>query len=134
MFNPQRPHGLQPSRLLHPCDFPGKSTGVGCHCLLRQTLKLDIIKVGGDWKIGEHMPCPKGADSLQLQLTFVAWDYRLSAKKKGNSRESEKLTFFLQYRIFNLLNIGSIFYKLLYELKKTSLRSNPSHFPDIRFE
>ena len=30
-----RPHGLQPTRLLHPWDFPGKSTGVGCHCLLR---------------------------------------------------------------------------------------------------
>ena len=32
--DPQRPHGLQPSRLIHPWDFPGKSTGVGCHCLL----------------------------------------------------------------------------------------------------
>ena len=31
-----RPYGLQPTRLLHPWDFPGKSTGVGCHCLLRQ--------------------------------------------------------------------------------------------------
>ena len=30
------PHGLQPTRLLHPWDFPGKSTGVGCHCLLRK--------------------------------------------------------------------------------------------------
>ena len=30
-----RPHGLQPTRLLHPWNFPGKSTGVGCHCLLR---------------------------------------------------------------------------------------------------
>ena len=29
-----RPHGLQPTRLLHPWDFPGKSTGVGCHGLL----------------------------------------------------------------------------------------------------
>ena len=28
-------HGLQPTRLLRPWDFPGKSTGVGCHCLLR---------------------------------------------------------------------------------------------------
>ena len=28
-----QPHGLQPTRLLHPWDFPGKSTGVGCHCL-----------------------------------------------------------------------------------------------------
>ena len=33
--DPQRSHGLQPSRLLCPWDFPGKSTGVGCHCLLR---------------------------------------------------------------------------------------------------
>ena len=32
----QRPHGLQPTRLLHPWDVPGKSTGVGCHCLLRR--------------------------------------------------------------------------------------------------
>ena len=31
--DPQRPHGLQPSRLLCPWDFPGKSTGVGCHYL-----------------------------------------------------------------------------------------------------
>ena len=26
------PHGLQPTRLLCPQDFPGKNTGVGCHC------------------------------------------------------------------------------------------------------
>ena len=31
----KRPHGLQPTRLLCPWDFPGKSTGVGCRCLLR---------------------------------------------------------------------------------------------------
>ena len=34
MSNSLQPHGLQPTRLLHPWDFPGKSTGVGCHCLL----------------------------------------------------------------------------------------------------
>ena len=28
-------HGLQPTRLLCPWNFPGKSTGVGCHCLLQ---------------------------------------------------------------------------------------------------
>ena len=33
-----RPHGLQPTRLLRPWDFPGKSTGVGCHCLLPKDL------------------------------------------------------------------------------------------------
>ena len=30
-----RPHGLQPTRLLHSWDFPGKSPGVGCHFLLQ---------------------------------------------------------------------------------------------------
>ena len=30
-----QPHGLQPTRLLHLWDLPGKSTGVGCHYLLQ---------------------------------------------------------------------------------------------------
>ena len=34
MSDSWRPHGLQPTRLLRPWDFPGKSTGVGRHCLL----------------------------------------------------------------------------------------------------
>ena len=33
-----RPHGPQPTRLLYPWDSPGKSTGVGCHCLLQRCL------------------------------------------------------------------------------------------------
>ena len=33
--------GLQP-RFLHPWDFPGKSTGVGCHCLLRESLEHNV--------------------------------------------------------------------------------------------
>ena len=30
-----RPHRQQPTRLPHPWDSPGKSTGVGCHFLLQ---------------------------------------------------------------------------------------------------
>ena len=37
------PHGLQPTRLLRPWDFPGKSTGVGCHCLLRKDYGNSLI-------------------------------------------------------------------------------------------
>ena len=33
MSDSSRPHGLQPTRLLCPWDFPGQSTGVGCHCI-----------------------------------------------------------------------------------------------------
>ena len=35
MSDSLRPHGLQPTRLLWAWDFPSKSTGVGCCCLLR---------------------------------------------------------------------------------------------------
>ena len=34
MSDSQWPHGLQPTRLLRSWDFPGKSTGVGCHFLI----------------------------------------------------------------------------------------------------
>ena len=52
----QRPHGLQPTRLLHLWDFPGKSTGVGCHCLLwihllyRHIILFKLIS-GFHWKV-----------------------------------------------------------------------------------
>ena len=39
-FSCVRPHRWQPTRLPHPWDFPGKSTGVGCHCLLHDLLRL----------------------------------------------------------------------------------------------
>ena len=39
MSDSSLPYGLQPTRLLCPWDFPGKSTGVGRHCLLCSLLK-----------------------------------------------------------------------------------------------
>ena len=48
MSDSLRFHGLQPSRLLCPWDFPGKNTGVVCHILLQgifptQGLKLHLL-------------------------------------------------------------------------------------------
>ena len=43
MSNSLRPLGLQPTRLLHPWDSPGKSTGVGCHCLLHKDWLLTLF-------------------------------------------------------------------------------------------
>ena len=40
MSDSLQPHGLQPTRLLHPWDFPGKSTEVGCHFLLQDSVLL----------------------------------------------------------------------------------------------
>ena len=41
-----RPHGLQPTRLLSPWNFPGKSTGVGCHFLLKGTFPTQGSNLG----------------------------------------------------------------------------------------
>ena len=48
MSDSLRPLGLQPARLLHPWDSPGKNTGVDCHLLLQeifptQELNLDLL-------------------------------------------------------------------------------------------
>ena len=42
-----QPYGLQTIRLLCPWDFPGKSIGVGCHCLLRELSYNPAISLQG---------------------------------------------------------------------------------------
>ena len=49
MSNSSRPHGLQPTRLLCLWDFPGKSTGVGCHCLLQKKAECQRINAFELW-------------------------------------------------------------------------------------
>ena len=41
-----RPHGLQPTRLLHSWDFPGKNTGVGYHFLLQEIFPTQGLNPG----------------------------------------------------------------------------------------
>ena len=54
-----RPHRLQPTRLLCPRDFPGKSTGVRCHCLLRLVIYISY---------------------QMLNWNFPSWSKKLSGK------------------------------------------------------
>ena len=80
MSDSYRPHGLQPTRLLHPWDFPGKSTGVGCHCLL-QTESIDSSKIYlaqmrkiqalSTWVIREirQIECKKYLDSKWIETS-----------------------------------------------------------------
>ena len=60
-----RPHGLQPTRLLHPWDFPGKSAGVGCHCLFRALLSF---KAGKPSAYAEFPKTPMSFQCLIFQL------------------------------------------------------------------
>ena len=39
-------HSWQPHRLLCPWSFPGKNTGVGCHCLLQEIFPTQKLNPG----------------------------------------------------------------------------------------
>ena len=54
------PHRRQPTRLPHPCDSPGKNTGVGCHFLLQHT------KVKSESEVTQS--CPTLSDLMDCSL------------------------------------------------------------------
>ena len=80
MSDPQRPHGLQPTRLLHPWDFPGKSTGVGCHCLLQKKTISKVKSQPSEWeKIIANETTDKGLISKIYKHLI-----QLNARKTNN--------------------------------------------------
>ena len=57
VFDSSQPHGLQPTRLFRPGGFPGKSTGVGCHCFLHLSMLLSGISMcSPNWKLSINLP------------------------------------------------------------------------------
>ena len=80
MSDPQRPHGLQPSRLLDPWDFPGRSPGVRCHCLLwcKTSIALPNVRSRIDdiWRkhssfLGARKPFPAPSALLRSPDIFL---------------------------------------------------------------
>ena len=74
MSDSLQPHGLQPTRLLRPWDFPGKSTGVGGHCLLQDLIEItsekDVLFILGNWNAkvgGQEIPGVTGKFGLGVQ-------------------------------------------------------------------
>ena len=65
MSDPHRLHGLQSTRFLCAWDFPGKSTGVGCHCLLPDS-------IGGGNKDGSEKFCLSVRVETPL-LLLILW-------------------------------------------------------------
>jgi len=75
MSDSSQPHGLQPTRLPRPWDFPGKSTGVGCHRLLRKrSLVFPILLFSS---ISLHWSLRKAFLSLLTVSQLDYWHYLL---------------------------------------------------------
>ena len=93
MSDPFRPHGLSPTTLLHPWDFPGKSTGVGCYFLLQrifltQGWNPDLPHCRQMLYHPSHRESPEllGSTMKMLLQTFVLCvvDARLTGLKHAN--------------------------------------------------
>ena len=79
MSDSQQPHGLQPTRFLCLWDFPGKSTGVGCHRLLQKTC-ITICKIDSQWEFPVWLRKLKQGLCINLE----GWD------GVGDEREVQK--------------------------------------------
>ena len=75
----------QPTRLLCPWDFPGKSTGVGCHCLL------------------------SGTNDTLLYL-FCNWDFLLNILDLSTLIQEDTFHFHCHSRIFYVFLLNHIFF------------------------
>ena len=73
MSDSSRPHGLQPTRLFHPWDFPGKSTGVGCHHLLRLYIYIYVKKRARKYACIKKS-ATKNSSSTKV-LIWNSWSY-----------------------------------------------------------
>ena len=68
MSDSVRPHRGHPTRLPPPWDSPGKSTGVGCHCLLQ------CMKMKSENEVAQ--PCPtQRPHVLQPTRLLCPWDF-----------------------------------------------------------
>ena len=80
MSNSFRPHGLEPSRLLHPWNFPGKDTGVGCYLhlqgiFLSQGLNLGFPHCRQTLYHLSHQGSPNPTNIRLNQLKLLIFDY-----------------------------------------------------------
>ena len=81
-----RPHGLQPTRLHRPWDFPGKSTEVGSQCLLQfeELMANNFSKLMTDTQ-----PHILAAQSTLIRINTkkpLHWEYHIQSTK--NKRQS----------------------------------------------
>ena len=129
MSDSSRPHGLQPTRLLCPWDFPGKSTGVGCHCLLQLNIvkaiydkpTANIILNGEKLKAfllrsGIRQGCPLSPLLFNIVLEVLATAIREEKEIKGIQTGKEE--------IYTILTVNYTSIKLKTFLKKNLLTLN----------
>ena len=93
-----QPHGLQPTRLLYPWDFLGKSSGVGCRCFLRQIL------------CNPNKNCSFFTENNRLALKFI-WNRRALTTLKKNKTRGQTIYPISRLIIVTVIKTTSCFYQ-----------------------
>ena len=76
-------HGLQPTRLLCPWDFPSRNTGVGCHFLLQGIFPTASPALLADSLLISHWESPK-ASGLSLRKTGLLVKFGLFERSRDH--------------------------------------------------
>ena len=77
------PHGLQPTRLLRLWDFPGKSTGVGCHCLAQLQMKSHHMNRESVWtKLSQESKESLGVVVGIQHISTLCFAYKWHTQKR----------------------------------------------------
>ena len=84
MSDSLQPHGLKPSRLLHPWGFPVKNTGVSCHFFLQGNLPTQ----GLNWCL------------LHWQMNSLPLSHQGSPEVKSHQNSNPPLTLSHDWTLF----------------------------------
>ena len=80
-------------RLLRPWDFPGKSTRVGCHCLLQGNLYFRFIDYAKAFDCVDHNKLENSSKDGNYQTTLPpSWEICIQIKKQQLELDMEQQT------------------------------------------
>ena len=123
------PCGLEPARLLCLWDYPGKSTGVGCHFLLQgifltQGLNWDLLHcrwILYHWDIGE----------VPLSPCILAISEHTKLWKIATASRPQWMLFFPTWNSSSPTapSTGYLLFTLQVSAGKSHFSENPSHHP-----
>ena len=89
----QQLHGLQPTRPLRPWDFPGKSTGVGCHDKPTANIILNGEKLKAfSLRLGTRQWCPLSPLLFNIVLEVLAIAIREEKEMNTDWKRSKALS------------------------------------------
>ena len=127
-----RSHRWKPTRLPSPWDSPGKSTGVGCHCLLQcMKVKSESEVALSCPTLSDPMDCSLPGSSIQgiIQARVLEWGaiaFSESWLYKGILKGTKEITWD-PYMFFSVPVWKSTYFLLLIRISCLSHNSNFSH-------